>query len=34
MADGRGAPDEILARLERGEPGAAQELLPLVYTEL
>jgi RNA polymerase sigma factor (TIGR02999 family) len=34
MADEPRAPDEILARLERGEPGAAAELLPLVYTAL
>lgn len=34
MAKDPRGPDEILARLERGEPGAAADLLPLVYTEL
>jgi RNA polymerase sigma factor (TIGR02999 family) len=34
MSDPRGEKDAILSRMERGEPAAAAELLPLLYTEL
>ncbi|HEX5136536.1 MAG TPA: ECF-type sigma factor [Planctomycetota bacterium] len=34
MSEPPGSPEKILARLDRGDPSASAELLPLVYTEL